>query len=160
MSQTFKGNLGGAGLRVAVVVARFNELITGRLADGAREALSRYGVRDEDIAWAEVPGARELPVACRALAASGRHQAVIALGCVIRGQTAHFDFVAGEASRGLGQVATDTGVPVIFAVLTTETMEQALDRAGGKMGNAGWNAAVSAVEMANLLEEIDKGATS
>lgn len=160
MSQTFKGSFDGAGLRVAVVVARFNELITGRLAEGAREALARHGVRDEDVTWAEVPGARELPVACRALAASGRYQAVVALGCVIRGQTAHFDFVAGEASRGLGQVATDTGVPVIFAVLTTETMEQALDRAGGKMGNAGWNAAVSAIEMANLLEGIEKGTTS
>ncbi len=153
----FKGKFDGGGLRVAVVAARFNDLVTGRLVDGCREALARYGVRDEDVHWAEVPGARELPVACKALAASGRYDVVIALGCVIRGETIHFELVANEASHGLGQAAVDTGVPVIFGVLATENMEQALDRAGGKSGNAGWNAAVSAIETANLLEQIGKG---
>ena len=153
----FKGKFDGTGLRIAVVAARFNDLVTQRLQDGCREALSRYGVRDEDVHWAEVPGARELPVACKALAGSGRYDAVIALGCVIRGETMHFELVANEASHGLGQAAVDTGVPVIFGVLATENLEQALDRAGGKMGNAGWNAAVSAIETANLLEQIGKG---
>jgi 6,7-dimethyl-8-ribityllumazine synthase len=153
----FKGKFDGNGLRIAVVAARFNDLVTNRLADGCREALARYGVRDDDVHWAEVPGARELPVACKALAASGRYDAVIALGCVIRGETIHFELVANEASHGLGQAAVDTGVPVIFGVLATENLEQALDRAGGKSGNAGWNAAVSAIETANLLEQIGKG---
>jgi 6,7-dimethyl-8-ribityllumazine synthase len=146
----------GKGLRIAVCTARFNDLITGQLTQGCRDALERYGVRSEDVHWAEVPGARELPVACKALASSGAYDAVIALGCVIRGETIHFDLVAHEASRGLGQAAVETGVPVIFGVLATETMEQAMDRSGGKMGNAGWNAAVSAIETANLLDRIAK----
>jgi 6,7-dimethyl-8-ribityllumazine synthase len=153
----FKGKFDGTGLRVAVVAARFNDLVTHRLVEGWREALVRYGLRDDDVHWAEVPGARELPVACKALAASGRYDAVIALGCVIRGETVHFELVANEASRGLGQAAVETGVPVIFGVLATENLEQALDRAGGKMGNAGWNAAVSAIETANLLVDVGKG---
>jgi 6,7-dimethyl-8-ribityllumazine synthase len=157
MSASFKGKFDGTGLRVAVAVARFNDLVTDRLADGCRESLQRHGVRDEDVHWAEVPGARELPLACKTLAASGRYDVVIALGCVIRGETLHFELVATEASRGLGQAAVETGVPVIFGVLATENLEQALDRAGGKMGNAGWNAAVSAIETANLLTEIGKG---
>lgn len=152
-----KGNLDGKGLRVAVCTARFNDLVTSRLVEGCRDALERCGVRSEDVHWADVPGSRELPVACKSLAASGRYHVVIALGCVIRGETVHFDLVANEASRGLGQAAVETGVPVIFGVLATEDLEQALDRAGGKMGNAGWNAAVSAVETANLLERIEKG---
>ena len=151
-----KGNFDGKGLRVAVCTARFNDLITKQLMEGCRDALERYGVTD--VHWADVPGSRELPVACKTLAASGRYDVVIALGCVIRGETVHFDLVAHEASRGLGQAAVETGVPVIFGVLATENMEQALDRAGGKMGNAGWNAAVSAVETANLLERIAKQA--
>jgi len=155
----FKGKFDGTGLRIAVVTARFNDLITSRLLDGCSEALVRHGVREEDISTADVPGARELPVACKALAASGRYDAVIALGCVIRGETVHFDLVANEASRGLGQAAVDTGVPVIFGVLATEHLEQALDRAGGKMGNAGWNAAVAAIETANVLEDVGKGST-
>jgi len=153
----FEGSFEGTGLRVAVVAARFNDLVTSRLLEGCRQSLRRHGVRDDDVHVAEVPGARELPVACKALAATGRYDAVIALGCVIRGETAHFELVANEASRGLGQAAVETGVPVIFGVLATENLEQALDRAGGKMGNAGWNAAVSAVETANLLEDIGKG---
>jgi 6,7-dimethyl-8-ribityllumazine synthase len=155
-SPELKGSFDGKGVRVAVAVARFNDLITSRLQDGCREALRRYGVRDEDVTWAEVPGARELPVTCRSLAATGRFDAVIALGCVIRGETAHFEWVAGEASRGIGQAAVETGIPIIFGVLTTENLEQALDRAGGKAGNAGWNAAVSAIEMATLMDRIAK----
>ncbi|HVE92118.1 MAG TPA: 6,7-dimethyl-8-ribityllumazine synthase [Actinomycetota bacterium] len=150
------GGFDGSGLRIAVITARFNDLITSRLAEGCREALSRHGVRPEDIAWAEVPGSRELPVACRSLAVSGRYDAVIALGCVIRGETIHFDLVAQEASRGIGQVSTDTGVPVVFGVLATDTLEQAMHRAGGKVGNAGWDAAVTAIETATLLERIQK----
>ncbi len=152
-----KGTFEGKGLRIGVCTARFNDLITSRLTEGCRNALAQYGVRDEDVHWAEVSGSRELPVACKALAQSGRYDAVIALGCVIRGETIHFDLVAHEASRGLGQAAVETGVPVIFGVLATENLEQAMDRSGGKMGNAGWNAAVSAVETANLIERIEKG---
>lgn len=155
-----KGAFDGTGLRVAVVSARFNDLITHRLVEGCRDALARHGVRADDVGWAEVPGARELPIACKAFAASGRYDVVIALGCVIRGETAHFELVANEASRGLGQAAVETGVPVIFGVLATENLEQALERAGGKMGNAGWNAAVSAIETANVLEGIGKGNAS
>jgi 6,7-dimethyl-8-ribityllumazine synthase len=154
---TFKGSFDGTRLRVAVVTSRFNDLITGKLAEGCKEGLLRHGVREDDIHWAEVAGSRELPVACKALAESGRYDAVIALGCVIRGETVHFDLVANEASRGLGQVAVETGIPVIFGVLATENLEQALDRAGGKMGNAGWNAAVSAIETASVIAQIQKG---
>ena len=152
------GTFEGKGLRVAVCTARFNDLVTTRLVGGCRDALGRYGVTD--VHWTEVPGSRELPVACKALAASGRYDVVIALGCVIRGETVHFELVAHEASRGLGQAAVETGVPIIFGVLATENLEQGLDRAGGKMGNAGWNAAVSAVETANLLERIRKRAAN
>lgn len=152
-----KGTFDGKGLRVAVCTARFNDLITTRLTDGCRSALEQYGVREADVHWAEVPGSRELPVACKALAESGRYDVVIALGCVIRGETIHFDLVAHETSRGLGQAAVETGIPVIFGVLATENLEQAMDRSGGKMGNAGWNAAVSAIETANLVERIEKG---
>jgi 6,7-dimethyl-8-ribityllumazine synthase len=154
---SFAGTFDGTGLRIGVVTARFNDVVTSRLLAGCRDALLRHGVREQDIATAEVPGARELPVACKAMAASGRYDAVIALGCVVRGETVHFDLVAHEASRGLGQAAVETGVPVIFGVLATENLEQAFDRAGGKMGNAGWNAAVSAIETANVLERVDKG---
>jgi 6,7-dimethyl-8-ribityllumazine synthase len=152
-----KGGFDGKGLRIAVCTARFNDLVTSRLVEGCRSALSQYGVRDEDVHWSEVPGSRELPVACKALAQTGRYDAVIALGCVIRGETVHFDLVAHEASRGLGQAAVETGVPIIFGMLATEDLDQALQRAGGKMGNAGWNAAVSAIETANLVERIEKG---
>lgn len=154
-----KGSFDGKGLRIAVCTARFNDLVTSRLVDGCRQALDRYGVRNEDVHWADVPGARELPVTCKSLAQSGRYDAVIALGCVIRGETVHFELVAHETSRGLGQAAVETGVPIIFGVLATENLDQALDRAGGKMGNAGWNAAVSAIETATLLERVSKPPT-
>lgn len=159
MVESLKGRFDGKGLRIAVVTARFNDIVTDRLTSGCRDALERHGVRAEDVHWAEVPGSRELPVACKKLALSGRYDAVIALGCVIRGETVHFELVANEASRGLGQAAVETGVPIIFGVLATENLEQAFDRAGGKMGNAGWNAAISAIETASVLEGIEKSAT-
>jgi 6,7-dimethyl-8-ribityllumazine synthase len=137
--------------RFAVVVARFNAFITGRLEEGAVGALLRAGVRAQHVTVARVPGAFELPVAAQCLARSGRFQAVIALGCVIRGDTPHFEYVAGECARGLAAVALDTGVPVSFGVLTVETVEQAIERAGPGPGNKGAEAALGAIEMAGLL---------
>jgi 6,7-dimethyl-8-ribityllumazine synthase len=141
-----------AGLRIAVVVARFNDDVTSKMLAGAREALAKHSVADFDIAW--VPGAFELPVAARRLAESRRYDAVVCLGAVIRGETPHFEYIAAEAARGIGQVAQDTGVPTIFGVITPNTLEQALDRAGGKVGNKGYDAAVSAIEMANLMRQL------
>ena len=137
-----------------MVVARFNEIVTARLLSGARSALERHGVREDDVDVAWVPGAFELPFTARKLAESHRYDAVVCLGAVIRGETAHFEFVAGEATRGIAEVAKDTGVPTIFGVLTTNTLEQALDRAGGKAGNKGYDAAVNAIEMANLVRRL------
>jgi len=148
---TFEGRLWGEGLSIAVVVARFNELVTRALLSGAEDGLSRHGVEPEgvDVAW--VPGSFEIPVVARKLAESGRYQAVVCLGAVIRGETPHFDQVANQASSGIARVALDTGVPVIFGIITADTLEQALERAGGKMGNKGYDAAVAAIEMANLM---------
>jgi 6,7-dimethyl-8-ribityllumazine synthase len=148
---TFEGRLWGQGLAIAIVVSRFNELVTRALLAGAQDGLARHGVEPEgvDVAW--VPGSFEIPLAARKLAESGRYQAVICLGAVIRGETPHFDQVANQASNGIARVALDTGVPVIFGVLTTDALEQALERAGGKMGNKGYDAAVAAIEMANFM---------
>lgn len=148
---TFEGRLSGEGLSIAVVVARFNELVTRALLTGAEDGLTRHGVEPEgvDVAW--VPGSFEIPVTARKLAESGRYQAVVCLGAVIRGETPHFDHVANQASSGIARVALDTGVPVIFGIITADTLEQALERAGGKMGNKGYDAAVAAIEMANLM---------
>ena len=148
---TFEGRLSGEGLSIAIVVARFNELVTRALLAGAQDGLARHGVDPEgvDVAW--VPGSFEIPLTARKLAESGRYQAVICLGAVIRGETPHFDHVANQASSGIGRVALDTGVPVIFGVLTADTLEQAMERAGGKVGNKGYDAAVDAIEMANLM---------
>ena len=154
MGKTFQGELHGAGLRIALVVSRFNEVVTSRLLAGARSALERNGVADDDVDVAWVPGAFELPVIARRLAESRRYDAVVCLGAVIRGETPHFEYVAAEAARGIGDVARDTGVPTIFGVLTPNTLEQALERAGGKAGNKGYDAAISAVEMANLLRQL------
>lgn len=142
----------GSGRRIAVVVARFNEVITSKLAQGALAGLAHHGVSEDaiDVAW--VPGAFEIPVVARRMAGSGRYDAVICLGAVIRGDTAHFDLVANGAARGIADVSADTGVPVIFEVLATETLEHAEARAGGSHGNKGWDAAGSALEMARLLE--------
>lgn len=153
--RTVEPPLDGAGLRVGVVVSRFNDTITRRLLDGALDGLRRHGVDDDDLTVVPVPGAWELPVVARRLAMRGDVDAVVVLGAVIRGQTAHFDYVAGNAAT-VGRVADDTGVPVTFGVLTTETWEQAADRSGGRRGNAGWEAAVAAIETARVLEAVDK----
>ena len=154
MAATFQGELRGAGLRVALVVSRFNEPVTTRLLAGARSALERHGVREEDIDIAWVPGAFELPLAARRLAESRRYDAVACLGAIIRGETPHFDYIAAETARGIGQVAQDTGVPTVFGVLTPNTLEQAMERAGGKVGDKGYDAAVTAIEMATLMQRL------
>ena len=157
MPKELSGDLNGQGLRVAVVVARFNELVTRPLLNAAIGTLTRYGVVDDDINVVWVPGAFELPVVAKSLAKTSRFDAIVCLGAVIRGETGHYDMVAGHASRGIGQVGMDTGVPTIFGVLTTENMEQALNRAGGKSGNLGSNAAVAAIETARLVQAINTG---
>jgi 6,7-dimethyl-8-ribityllumazine synthase len=140
--------------RIAIVVARFNEFVTSRLRDGARDALRKHGVGDEDVVELWVPGAFEIPVVARALARSGGVDAIVCLGAVIRGETPHFAYVAGECARGIADVARDTGVPATFGVLTTETAEQARERAGGKLGNKGWDAAVAALDVAATLASV------
>lgn len=149
--RVFEGFLQGEGLRVAIVVSRFNEFIGSKLLSGAKDSLTRHGVDETrvDIAW--VPGAMEIPLIAQQMARSGRYDVVVCLGAVIRGSTPHFDYVAGEVAKGIAQVQLDSGVPIIFGVLTTETIEQAVERAGTKAGNRGWDAAVSAIEMANLM---------
>jgi 6,7-dimethyl-8-ribityllumazine synthase len=152
----FEGGLSAADLRFAIVVARFNELVTRLLLEGARESLRRHGAAESSVSVVWVPGSFEIPVVARKLAMSGAYDAVICLGAVIRGATAHFDHVAGQASAGIARAALDSGRPVIFGVLTTDTVEQAQDRAGGKAGNKGADAATAAVEMANLLRDLDR----
>ena len=155
MPKEIKGDMNGQGLNVGIVVARFNEIITRKLLDSAVETLIRYGVRDEDISVSWVPGSFELPVVAKSLAKTGHYHAVICLGAVIRGETSHYDMVAGQAAGGINSVALDTGVPTIFGVLTTDNMEQALNRAGGKSGNMGANTAVAAIETARLIEAVN-----
>lgn len=152
-----KGNPVGEGKRFALAVSRFNELVTEELENGARACLRHHGVAESDIDTAWVPGAWELPPVVKRLALSDRYDGVVALGCVIRGETPHFDFVAGEASRGLANVALAATVPVTFGLLTTETLEQAMARAGGKGSNKGWDAALSALEMADLFSRLEGG---
>jgi 6,7-dimethyl-8-ribityllumazine synthase len=149
-----EGDLSAKGLRFAIIVGRFNSFITERLLAGALDALTRSGCPAENVEIVRVPGSWEMPVAARELARAKRHDAIIALGAVIRGDTPHFDYVAGEAARGLARVATETGIPMGFGVLTTNTVEQAVDRAGAKSGNKGFDAAMSAIEMANLLRRL------
>lgn len=149
-----EGALEGKGLRVAVTVARFNSFITDRLLAGALDGLRRHGVSEDAVTLVRVPGSWELPVTVKALAESGKYDAIVCLGAVIRGDTPHFDYVAGEAAKGLAQVQSATGVPVAFGVLTTNTLEQAIDRAGAKSGNKGFEAAVTVIEMANVLKQI------
>jgi len=148
-----EGTLDGTGLRVGLVAARFNEAVVERLVAGATDCLRRHGVSDDDLDMAWVPGAWELPVVTRRMADTGRFDALVVLGCVVRGQTPHFEYVAGRAAT-VGRVMDDTGVPVTFGVLTTETFEQAVDRAGGKLGNKGWDAAQAAIETARLLSKL------
>lgn len=147
-----EGNLTAEGRSFAIVAARFNDFIVKALLDGALEAIRRHGGGAVDVAW--VPGSYEVPVAAREMALSGRYDAIVCLGAVIRGATAHFDYVAGGVASGISSVALETGVPVIFGVITTETIEQAIERAGTKMGNKGFEAAVSAMEMADLMPRL------
>jgi 6,7-dimethyl-8-ribityllumazine synthase len=151
-----RGDLQARGRRFAIVAARFNEVVVVKLLGGALDRLRDHAVAEDDIDVVWVPGAFELPVAARRLAASGGYDAVICLGAVIRGETSHHEFVAGRAAEGIGRAADDTGVPVIFGVLTTDTLEQAMDRAGGKHGDKGWDAATAAMEMASVLEQLPK----
>jgi 6,7-dimethyl-8-ribityllumazine synthase len=155
MSVELQGGMNGEGLRIGIVVATFNEFITSKLLDGAQAALARHGVRDDDVSVASVPGSFELPLVAKKLAESGQHDAVICLGAVIRGETDHYEHVAGEAAKGIANVGLSSGVPVIFGVLTTDTLEQAINRAGGKQGNNGYGAGLAAIEMANLMRALD-----
>ncbi len=154
MAKSFEGMLTGEGLRFAIVVARFNELITLRLLDGARDGLRRHGVTDEfvDVAWC--PGSFEIPLVAKVLAETGDYDAIICLGAVIRGGTPHFDYVASEVNKGIAKISLDTNMPVVQGVITADTLEQAIQRAGAKEGNRGFQSALSAIEIANLMRTI------
>jgi 6,7-dimethyl-8-ribityllumazine synthase len=152
--KTFEGMLKADGLKLAIVVSRFNEFITNKLLGGAEDAIRRTGGDMEDVTLVWVPGAFEIPLAAQKLAASGKYDAVIALGAVIRGATPHFDYVCAEAAKGVAQASLSTGVPVAFGILTTENIQQAVERAGTKSGNKGYDAAMSAIEMANLFRKL------
>lgn len=154
VKKVYEGNLIGTGLKLAIVVSRFNEFINGRLLTGAEDALKRHGVEDENIEIYWVPGAFEIPLTAQKLAESKKFDAVITLGTVIRGATPHFDYVSNEVAKGVASASMKTGVPIIFGVLTTDTIEQAIERAGTKVGNKGYDAAVTAIELANLYKEI------
>jgi len=150
----YEGKLVAEGLKFGIIVGRFNEFIGGKLLSGALDGLKRHGVEEDEIEIAWVPGAFEMPLIAKRLAKSGKYDAVICVGAVIRGSTPHFDYVSSEVSKGIASVSLETGVPVIFGVLTTDTIEQAIERAGTKSGNKGYDAAVTAIEMANLLKQI------
>ena len=152
--KTFEGKLVSGEIKVGIVAARFNEFITSRLLSGAVDGLTRHGVREEDIHTAWVPGAFEIPLIASRMAKSGKYDAVICLGAVIRGATTHYDYVCNEAAKGIAMVSLETGVPVMFGVLTTENIEQAIERAGTKAGNKGYDCALGAIEMVNLIREI------
>ena len=156
MPNLVQANLVAEGKKFAIVVSRFNDFISDKLLGGALDALTRSGTRDKDIDIVKVPGAFEIPLVAQKLAAKKRHDAVICLGAVIRGSTPHFDYVSAEVSKGVAAVSLETGVPVIFGVLTTDSLEQAIERAGTKAGNKGWDAALAAVEMANLMGAMEK----
>ncbi len=156
--ERIEGDFSAPRGRIALLASRFNELVVARLIDGARDALQRHGVAEEQLTLVRVPGAFELPLTADKLAASGRFEAIVALGCVIRGDTAHFDYVAGGAANGLMQVSLDHGLPVGFGVLTVDTLEQALDRAGAKAGNKGADAALAVIEQLNLVRQLESAA--
>ncbi|KTB48323.1 6,7-dimethyl-8-ribityllumazine synthase [Dehalogenimonas alkenigignens] len=151
---SYEGSLMGQGLKFAVVVSRFNEFMTGKLVAGAKDAFLRHGVAESDIDLAWVPGAFEIPLVAKKLAVSGRYNAIVCLGAVIKGNTPHFEYIANEVAKGIAAVNMETGLPVIFGVITAETLEQAIERAGSKMGNKGFDAAVQAIEMANLIKNL------
>jgi len=154
MSKHFEGVLLGKGLKFGLVVSRFNEFITKKLLEGAQDALLRHGANQEDIEIAWVPGSFEIPLIAKKLAQTKRYDAVICLGTVVRGGTPHFEYIASEVSKGIAKVSLDTGLPVIYGIITADTLEQAIERAGTKMGNRGFDAAVTAIEMANLVKGI------
>ncbi len=154
MPRTIEGNITGRGFKFALVVSRFNDFITGKLVEGAMDALIRHGAQDDDIHIIKVPGAFEIPLVAKRLAESGKYSAVICLGAVIRGATPHFEYVASEVAKGIAMVSLETKVPVTFGVLTTDNLEQAIERAGSKAGNKGWDAAIAAMEMVNLISQI------
>ncbi|WP_068775352.1 6,7-dimethyl-8-ribityllumazine synthase [Paenibacillus sp. FJAT-26967] len=154
MVKNYEGNLISQGLKYGIVVGRFNEFITSKLLAGALDALQRHGVEETEIEVAWVPGAFEIPLIAQKMAEAGKYDAVITLGTVIRGSTPHFDYVCNEAAKGVSAVSLKTGVPTIFGVLTTDSIEQAIERAGTKAGNKGWDAAVTAIEMANLTKQL------
>ncbi len=156
MPKILEGKLIAEGKKFALIVSRFNDFITDRLVSGALDALTRSGAKDADIEIAKVPGAFEIPLLAKKLAEKGKYDAVICLGAVIRGSTSHYDYVCAEASKGIASASMDTGVPIIFGIVTTDTIEQAIERAGTKAGNKGWSAAMSAIEMANLIEIVGK----
>ncbi len=154
MPKIIEGNLDAKGLRFGLLVSRFNSFVGERLVEGALDALVRHGAADADISIARVPGAFEIPAAAKQMAQSGNYDAIICLGAVIRGATPHFEYVSAEVSKGVAAVSMDVGIPVAFGVLTTDTLEQAIERAGSKGGNKGFDAAMAAVEMANLYKEL------
>jgi 6,7-dimethyl-8-ribityllumazine synthase len=157
MANIIEGQLVATGLRFGIVVSRFNTFITGRLLEGALDALQRHGTSPDavDVAW--VPGTFEIPVVAQQMANSGRYHSLICLGCLIRGGTPHFDYLAGEVTKGVAQVGLNSGIPTIFGVLTTDTIEQAIERAGTKAGNKGFDAGVTAIEMADIMRQLREG---
>ena len=157
MPNVYVGKISGEGKKVGVIVSRFNDFISDRLLSGALDALARHGTNDEDIDIVKVPGSFEIPLMAKKMAQRGKYDAMICLGAVIRGSTPHFEYVSAEVSKGIASVSLESGVPVVFGVITTDTLEQAIERAGSKSGNKGWTAAVAAMEMANLMESVDKG---
>lgn len=154
MKKIYEGELVGKGLRLAIVVSRFNEFVTSRLLEGAIDCLKRHGVEEEDIEIAWVPGSFEIPFIAMKIAKGKKFDAVICLGTLIRGDTPHFDYIAKEATKGIAEVSLSTGIPAIFGIITADTLDQAIQRAGTKEGNKGWQAALSAIEMANLVKEL------
>lgn len=155
MAKNYEGNLLASGLKFGIVVSRWNSFITDRMLGGAVDALTRHGASEADISVARVPGTWEIPVAAKKMVNSGAFDAVVCIGCLIRGDTPHFDYLAGEVTRGIGQIARDSGIPVTYGVITVENLEQAIDRAGAKSGNKGAEAAIAAIEMANLMRVLD-----
>jgi 6,7-dimethyl-8-ribityllumazine synthase len=149
-----EGELQAKGLRFGIVISRFNEFITSKLLDGAKDALLRHGAKEEDIDVVKVPGAFEIPMVAKKMALKGTYHAVLCLGTVIRGATPHFDYIAAEVSKGIATASMDTGIPIAFGVITCDTIEQAVERAGSKSGNKGWDAAITAIEMAQLVKKI------
>ena len=154
MTEIFEGKISGEGFRFAVIVSRFNDFISSKLVEGAMDALLRHGANDKQVSIIKVPGAFEIPLAAKRLAGGGQYDAIICIGAVMRGATPHFEYIAAEVSKGIASVALESRIPVTFGVLTTDSLEQAIERAGSKSGNKGWDAAMAAMEMVNLFKEI------